>query len=153
MGVTTELLHDNDECTPHTIEHRGKVYPLRLVDQEVQGEFEKALYKKDREKAKTLRELDIITAEEYEADEARMKEAFRNGEYEMLSEVGLKRLATMDGIKILLSLIVPCSQAELFALMHAKRDELLSKLQLVIKESFPGVEFTLQPPGEASPNR
>lgn len=139
MGVTSEILGNSG--APHQIEHAGKVYKLRLIDQVVQSAWEKRLYEKDCHAAKIQNEVGLLTPEKYAARIDELTEAYRNGDYEMMSEVGVKNLSKKSGAMLLLSLVVDCSQLELANLMNAKPVETLKKIRLIISEAFPDLKL------------
>lgn len=140
MGVTSEILGNSGSS--HVIEHAGKQYRFRLIDQAVQSAWEKRLYEKDIEAVKIQKDAGLLDAQEYAAQLARLTAAYRDGEYEMLSPGGMKLLTSMSGVRQLLTLLLQCPADEMLQLLLAKKLEVVEKVRLIIAESFPGVDMT-----------
>lgn len=135
MGVTSEIL--GNAGVPHQIEHNGKTYTLSLIDQRVQGAFEKRLF----EKAKTAEIAfgDCVTPEQLDARLNKLRDSYLAGDFSMISPRGLTFMKSMAGIVFMASLLIGCDEREVMGLMLAKTDELKRLIRLIISESFPGV--------------
>lgn len=136
MGVTSEIL--GNAGAAHVLEHNGKVFKVRLIDQAVKSAFEKRMYERAKHGLIELR--DAMTKDEYFARLRELGDNYEAGEYELLSERGLKFIQTTQGVKFLLALLLDCSEEELFSLLTSKGKEITSLINLVIRESFPGLE-------------
>lgn len=123
----------------HEIEYNGKAFRLSLVDQRVKSAFEKARFQKAKEPINLLK--DDLAPEEYSRRLQEKIDLYEAGEYEIFSENSVAFLKTLPGIRLLLSLIVDCDPNELMGLVLAKKDELIPMVGLILRESFPGLQF------------
>ena len=148
MGVDSQAAGNYAGC--YSIEHDGKTYPLRLIDQAGKAEWERRLF----DRAVTVAEAisRAKPANWLDAKLGQLENEFFAGEFALLAEKSLNLLKTPGGVQLLLSIITGKDVSELAAVILAKKGEVIRKLNLVIRESFPGVQLAAEPVEGDDPN-
>lgn len=151
MGVISEIV--GNEAPGFAIEHKGRRFVARLIDQAAKAEFEQWLFERD------LTRLDATKrfrpAEEHQAKLAEAEAAFDAGDYELLSPRGLKEMQTRRGALRILGLIFQRGENELIGLLADRKAETLRLVARMVRLSFPGLELPLfeeDAEGSADPN-
>ena len=137
MGVVSQVLGNYGAA--HEIEHLGRRYKFSLIDQRVKSAFEKARFQKA--KAPLLLIKDDVSEAEFGRRLQEKIDLYDAGEYEIFSESSIKYMQTMQGMRLLLSLIVDCDEIELMSLILTKKDELVPLMGVILRESFPGLQI------------
>ncbi len=140
MGVINECV-----ASGHEFEHKGKVYKVRLVDQEVKDAYGKALYKKAREAAAGMREL--MTPAEYGEHLKRLNDDYIAGKYALESDFGLKMMHNTTGGLLLVSILLGVTEMDAMKVLAERKTDVAGLLDVVLRESFPDV-----PQGEGQPD-
>lgn len=137
MGVDSDIVGNSG--TPHSLEWNGDTYQFRLIDQDMQATFEKHLFERDKKTLELMKELYPIKA--YVERLNALGDDYTIGLYGMMSPKGLAYAGTMAGMIYLASLITGCETKKLFGLFQNKKEEAQALFQLVLRESFPGIDW------------
>lgn len=148
MGCNEEIL--GNAAPPHSIEHGGKRYTVRLIDQATKAAFARTLLAREREAARELKEL--MTPEEWSAHLSRLNKDYVDGKYGLLSPRGREIIGSDEGPLILGPLLFGCSEDEFLSLLLTHREEVAGLIRLVLYESFPGLEEAVKKAEGADPN-
>lgn len=137
MGVESEIV--GNAGTPHTLEWRGETFPFRLIDQDMQDEFAKHLFERDKKTLEMMKPL--YPAKAYIERLNELGDEFTLGLYGLLTKRGQTYVGNVSGQLYLASLITGCPTQKLFGLFQNKKAEAEALLTLVFKESFPGIDW------------
>jgi hypothetical protein len=135
MSALSETL--GNDGPPHELEHNGKTYKVKLIDDYVAAEFEKWLFKQAKRALST--DKDELSPEEYRQKLAALNEEFTDSAYSLMSPRGARALQSPQGMLVLSSMLFGCSQLEMAGLMVDQPQEVVSLIQLVMRESFPSM--------------
>lgn len=137
MGVESDLVGNSG--TPHSLEWNGETYQFRLIDQDMQATFEKHLFERDKKTLELMKELYPLKA--YIDRLNALADDYTIGLYGLMSPKGLAYAGTMAGMVYLCSLVTGCPAKKLFGLFQNKQEEANALFQLILKESFPGIDW------------
>ena len=135
MGITSQIL--GNAGSPYRLTYNGKTYGVRFIDQFVKDAWEKRYFERESRKLEILK--GSIAPEDYAARRANLEHDLDRDEFSILSPRSLELLQTLSGVQLLLPLLIGCDFDELIPLVVAKKDEVVSLVNRVIRESFPGV--------------
>lgn len=137
MSVLSEVIGNS---VPHEFIHKGKTYKVGLITQGIKCAFERKLYARAVEAASLMKEA--MTATEYQEHLAKLRDDYATGEYAFESNRGQKSLQTIPGIIAICSLLFHTDELDLIKLVNERTADIVSLLQLLLKESFPTEEAT-----------
>lgn len=119
----------------HTIEHEGVVYELSFIDQKMKTHLEQALYTRAFEAEYATKPA--YTEEAFEGRLEKLRDAYEAGEFAFESPRALAFLSGQAGLVKLASLILGIDDiAVLGSLINAKKDEVMEKVKLVLRQSL-----------------
>lgn len=119
----------------HEFAHGGKVYQVRLVDQDVKIAFQKYLLRKAKEALAGFK--DCYTPEEYRAGLESLRAEYEQGGFDFVSPRTANSLQTYAGMLHLVTLIFGVDEAEALSLLATAREEVNALVETVLRESFP----------------
>jgi hypothetical protein len=137
MALEDEALGNSGP--PHTIEHAGRTFRVRLIDLSVQTAFSRALLARARDVARELREL--MTPDEFSAHLMALNADYVRGGYGLISPRGLEVISKPEGMLLLAGLIFDAGPFDLAGLFKARPEECTALVNLVVRESFPGIDW------------
>lgn len=116
----------------HVLEHEGKGYEFRRVDQATKARLEGLYFKRCREGVYALR--DELSEQEFDRQLGRVTDAYNAGEYAFPMGASLGWFAG-DGIAELVEVMTGCTRAEALALVDARWQETFHLVWCVLTES------------------
>lgn len=134
---------------PHHFKHKDKVYTFRLFDQLMKDTFQKRLFEKGKDAAFLL--SDKLTDEQLDRLLDRLTNRYMRGEFSLFSTLGQETIAQPDGKIFVVSLLSGCTEEEAFEMICSRGVELGYVLDMIIKESFAGLEKKTLPSGKDDP--
>lgn len=137
MGIESEVWGDSG--AKHRIEYNGKTYEARLLNGVTKTEFEKRLFERAKETARSDRK--DLGEEWFVKRLDEINEDYLLGGYDLFSKRGSDYIKSAQGISFLFSILVGCTLDEVMPLALARGPELHALVALIIQESFPGVDF------------
>lgn len=137
MGIESEVLGDSG--AKHRIEYNGKTYEARLLNGATKSEFEKRLFERAKETARSDRK--DLGDQWFVKRLDEINEEYLLGGYDLFSKRGADYIKSIQGVCFLFSILVGCTMDEVMPLAIARGPELHSLVGLIIQESFPGVDF------------
>ena len=123
------------EAAPHKFEHKGQVYLVQPITQEVKTAFSEWQWERACKVAFSMRAG--MTPDEYERHLKKLNDDYLAGEYDFESERTAAILKTKAGVLALCALLWGCSQAQMITLAVERGAEVKALLELVMAESMP----------------
>lgn len=133
MSALSQILGNHG--SPHVFEHEGKTYSVRMLDQNVKDEFEKALFGRARSLARL--EQPDLSEEQFASVLLALNDKFLEGEYALESKKGLAFLNSTKGQLVLSSILFGVPETEMVQMLLSRGIEVAAMLKLVIDESLP----------------
>lgn len=137
MGVDSQAV--GNDSAAHRIVHDNRTHEFRLIDQNAKAEWEKRLYERACDAAAVLAKRKPEGWLEEKLLE--LDNAFLAGDFSIFADSSVELLRKPAGAELLLSIITGKETKELIPLLLAKPTEIKAKLHLILRESFPGVQF------------
>lgn len=122
--------------------HEYKGHNVSLITQDVKLAFERKLFAKAKDNAKTMKEL--MDKEEYANHLQKLGDDFMNGGFALESTRGTDFLKTVQGITTLVGLLFSVTEDEALRLVKEGGVEVSSLIRQIIKESYSLTEEELQ---------
>lgn len=141
--VATRAALLGNAAAPYEVRFGEKVYRVRRLDERAKSAFSAWLISRTR---RIICDLYAEDAVQRDAELKRLNDEALAGEYEFEEDTAQAAVKTKKGTLQLAAILCGCEPGEVLAIMahDAKRAELLSALDLVIHESFPGLKMQQQ---------
>lgn len=134
-------------AAPHTFEHKGKTYTLRLLDQNAKTVWEKFLFDKSRKAL--LAWKDDLSEEEFATQLEALNAAYVEGKFDITDELSRKALKTPGGCLQMACILFDAPSDVIFELALERPAELKATIKMLLMESLPAIARKLE---EADPN-